>query len=461
MLAQIRLGLALVFLLVGLIACNGATTPSTVNSVPEISLVPIDSSNLPALHQPTVVHYDDYWLIMSGMTGVFHGFADTNPNIYVYKVSTGQIYSESIVNTDLPLPVEHQLTSVTPNFLRDGDTLYMIGGYYNYNPNESNAYTTLKIITSYNIPGMVNAIINQKTDLAQFVHYSESYDFTKNTGGQLGKIGNDYYLAFGQDCEGNYCNISQVYTNTVFKFSASPELNNIVLESSVTNIESAVSGFRRRDYVMVPFESSDGNENLFAMGGPFTPGNYAQVWTNGILIDSNLNYNDRFINQQANQYYTGMLSMYSDRNKTAYAVTFSGLSNTYWSESGVLSYDYGTPYGNILDVISYSPEGVREYANKTALCANGTTYSNCLHMGLDTAFVDTGAENFDSRIVLQLDKISSPTLVGYLYGGLTSESMDVFGQGTVTNQAYAVYIDTDSFLYNSWINITNRHPGVP
>ena len=45
-------------------------------------------------------------------------------------------------------------------------------------------------------------------------------------------------------------------------------------------------------------------ETLFAMAGPFTQSpTDALVWTNGISFMENMDANDNFINQQANQYH--------------------------------------------------------------------------------------------------------------------------------------------------------------
>lgn len=427
-------------------------------NLPDITLQPINSAGLPALRDPVVAENAGEWLIVSGSTGDFHDFnRDFITSLYVYNPMTSAIYSESVSATNLPATVQNQLISSDPEYLQDGDTLYIIGGFYT--PNNVN-WVTLNTITAINIPGMINAIKNNVTDLAPFVSYNTTIPQFKVTGGQLGKIDNYFYLAFGQDCEGNYCADSQHYTNSIYQFSTDPTLSSITLINTATHGDLDGSGWRRRDYTLAPFKSNNA-DTLFALGGPFTPGSEADVWTNGIHIHSDLHTNDNFINQQANQYLAPVLSMYSANKSTTYVATFSGLSNLYWASNG-LNYDNTTPYGNILDLISADASGtVQEYANLTPLCS-GQPLASCLYMGLAAHFIPIDTY-YDSRGILQLDQLpeSGPTLVGYVYAGLVSSGQDIFdaSPNNATNQVYAVYVTPAGLGPISWRNITNLYPG--
>ena len=432
---------------------------TVTQGLPNFTLVPVTSSSLPALREPIVATNGDNWLIVSGSTGNFHDFNNNfNTSLYVYNPKTAQINSVLISSTDLTSTVINQLATTAPEFLQDGDTLYIIGGYFN-DPITPTIYTTLNTITAIDVPGMTNAIIIGQTALAQYVSTNTNADF-KVTGGQLGKIGSNFYLAFGQACEGDYCAISQVYTNSVYEFSTDPLLTNITILNTVTHNDLDNSGWRRRDYSLAPF-ILNGVETLFAMGGPFTqsPSN-AVVWTNGITFNANIQSNDNFINQQANQYLAPRVSMYSANSGTSYVATFSGLSNLYWTTSGLVQ-NGGTPYGNILDLISADASGnVQEYANIQPLCS-GQPLANCLYMGLGAEFVPVD-DYYDGRKILQLDQLSrnTPTLVGYIYAGLLSLNQDIFGTNASypTNQVYAVYAVPEGAGAN-WKNITNLYPG--
>jgi len=444
-------------------ACSsGTTTNGEAITLPTITLAAINSLQLPALNQMAVAQYDGYWLIIGGSNKGIHDFSydDFNLNIYVFNPATNQVFSESIGNTNIPLPVRQQITSLTPSFLQYKNYLYIVGGYYN-NSIESSDYTTLQIITSYNIPGMIKAIINHDPDLNSYINYNTLEPAFKNAGGGLGVINDSYYLALGQDCEGFYCTVLRKYNNTVYKFATDPDLKSIVFESFIYRSESTLSGFRRRDFNLVPFKLR-GKQTLLAMGGPFTSGSTALVWTNGIIFDANLNYNNSFINQQANQYKDAFLAINSQRNNYILDATFSGFSNLYWAESGI-EYSALTPFGNILDLIKYdeSNNTATEYINNQPVCSN-QTLDNCLYMGVGAVFIPVNDSYYDTRQVLQLDRLSGQTLVGYLYGGFSSTQQNVFGNSDsyATNQAYAVYV-TPGSVSGTWINVTNLESGTP
>jgi len=428
-------------------------------SLPNISLVAVSSNNLPSVRGPIVATNDGDWLVLSGSLGNFHNFNnDFNPNIYVYNPSTGQTYSVAISSTNLPTAVKNQISSTDQIFLQDGNTLYIIGGFYTP---DNTVFTTLNTISAINVSGMMNAVINGSTNLAPFVTDNTSVPQFKVTGGQLGKIGNYFYLTFGQDCEGNYCGTSQTYTNSIYQISMDSTLSSINIVNSVTHGDGDGSGWRRRDYTLVPFMVGS-TETLFALGGPFTPGSNALVWTNGIDFDGSLQANSNFINQQANQYLAPALSMYSSSQQTSYVATFGGLSNLYWSTSGLVN-DNTTPYGNILDLITSDASGnTQEYANIQPLCS-GQPLASCLYMGLSAQFVPVTASYYDSRGILQIDQLSqnSSTLIGYLYAGLLSTSQDVFGndESFPTNQIYAVYVTPNGSGSVNWQKVTNLFPG--
>ncbi|MFI4963313.1 MAG: hypothetical protein ACHP6H_05600, partial [Legionellales bacterium] len=186
------------------------------------------------------------------------------------------------------------------------------------------------------------------------------------------------------------------------------------------------------------------------------------VWTNGITFKEDLQVpsNDNFINQQANQYSDAFMPMYSAARQTSFVATFSGLSNLYWLTSG-LSYNVGTNYGNILGLVSADASGtVQEYANLNPVCG-GQPLANCLYTGLVANFIPIDTY-FDSRGMLLLDNLSqtTPTLVGYVYGGLVTTTQEIFGfPNQASNQVYGVYVTPDGNGAVNWQNITNLYPG--
>lgn len=450
--------------LFGLNAClsSGATPGNAKNALPQISLVPLKGTALPGLNHANIAYYNGYWLILGGQTAGFHAFnySTANQNIYVYNPSTNQMYFESIGNTDLPESVQQQLTSLAQIRNQDGDTIYLVGGYYN-SPGTKN-YTTLQIISSFNIPGIINAVINHSESLNQYVNYSTDNPIFKLTGGGMSRINNDFYLAFGQDCEGYYCNTAQLYSNSIYQLRFTPDLESITLINYLYSQESSNSGFRRRDYSIAPIVL--GNvDSILALGGPFTSGT-PYPWTNVIAFDKDLNYTNSFLNQQANQYDDAILSIHSSSNNTSYVATFGGLSSLYWSKDWKLTYDNTWPYGNVLELIRYdgNSKTVNDFANTKPLCS-GYPLESCQYNGADAQFIRSNDTFYDYRDVLDIDRLSGPTLVGYVYGGIVSDQQDIFVTppvSTASSQIFAVYV-TPQGSNDNWINITNAHPATP
>ncbi len=449
-------------------------------SLPKITLKPARASTflpkLPAFREPLVATHDNNWLMLSGSFGSFHDFFNEfNTDIYVYDPIENELKSVLIAATDLPAEVQQQLASSVPEFLQDGDIMYIVGGYY-YNPDDE-SYTTLNTVTAVDVPGMMHAVKKGEKHLKKYIAYCSATttpacpsnpsdplypNYFQVTGGHLGKINHALYLAFGQNCKGDYCGDGQVYSNAIHKFIAKPNFHNHTLHlkvlSSVVHDDGDGSGWRRRDYSLAPF-MWNGVESLFALAGPFTPEVFAHVWTNGIMFDGQINSNDNFIEQQGNQYAAPHLAMHSRNTSTSYVATFSGLSNLYWNDTNELIYDDTTPYGNILDLISSSYSGdAREYVNLKPIY-NANPRDPHIYTGLSAIFIPI-EKYYDQRDVLQLDKLPphSKTMVGYIYGGListTNTPFDNLDGVEVTNQVYEVYVETNAAGKVFWQNVTN------
>jgi hypothetical protein len=443
---------------------SGVQYPINITITPNLPQITLQatkkkSSSLPALRDPVIASNGHNWLIVSASTSVFHDFTAVLQDITVYDTDTGDTSTLNIQSSDLPDIVKNQLLSTDQEFLQDGNTLYIIGGFYS---TDGVHFTTLNTITAIDVPGLIAAVIAQSTHLSSYVNYRTDIPQFKVTGGQLGKIGNDFYLAYGQDCEGNYCATSQVYTNAIYQFQTNTTLSSVNIINTVRRVEDAISGWRRRDYTLAPFISY-GFQTLLALGGPFTPGEHAAVWRNAINVGPNIFiYNNHFITQQANQYLAGHLSLYSQNSRTSYVATLSGLSNLFWGLHG-LNYDITAPYGNILDLISSDPwNNAQEFANIQPVCSTNSPVQPCgVYMGLGATFIPiTNAQYYDARGILQLDQLPAgqATLVGYLYGGLLSVTQVPFTDKltTVTKDVYEVYVTPPAAANEmQWQNITD------
>ena len=149
----------------------------------------------------------------------FNAFPENqnNTDIYVVDVVNNQLWSASV--NSLPVGLKEQLQSTNMNFYQDNDTLYIIGGYaFSASAND---HITHNKLTAIDVVGLINAIENG-TSINSFFKQISSPNFAI-TGGQLGKIGNEFYLVGGHEFTGRYNpmngpSFTQTYSSAIRKF---------------------------------------------------------------------------------------------------------------------------------------------------------------------------------------------------------------------------------------------------
>jgi hypothetical protein len=133
-------------------------------------------------------------------------------------VATQQTWSAS-VNT-LPVGLKEQLQATNMNFYQEGNALYIIGGYaFSVTAND---HITFDKLTSVDVPNLMDTIINGNPITSYFKQISNP--IFQNTGGQLGKIGSEFYLIGGHIFMGRYNpmnnpTFTQTYLNKIQKFT--------------------------------------------------------------------------------------------------------------------------------------------------------------------------------------------------------------------------------------------------
>ena len=101
--------------------------------------------------------------------------------------------------------------------------MIIIGGYSF--AASANDHVTFDKLTSIDVPNLIQAIINGNSISNHFKQISNP--IFQNTGGQLGKIGNEFYLIGGHTFTGRYNpnnnpTFVQTYQTKIQKFSISP-----------------------------------------------------------------------------------------------------------------------------------------------------------------------------------------------------------------------------------------------
>ncbi|MFN3800546.1 hypothetical protein [Belliella pelovolcani] len=187
-----------------------------------LELNPITITGLPGLHSYAFAQHEGKWVFIGGRLDGIHArqpFASfpedaNNTNIYVVDPENKAIWNRNI--SELPTSLREQLQSTNMNFIQEGDFLYFIGGYA-FAPSK-NDHITFPFITSINLKSLVDAIQKDTEILSSFIQI-EDQRFAV-TGGQMGKIGDYFYLVGGHRFDGRYNpmgnpTFTQTYTNQI------------------------------------------------------------------------------------------------------------------------------------------------------------------------------------------------------------------------------------------------------
>ncbi|HSH65753.1 MAG TPA: hypothetical protein VLB84_08140, partial [Bacteroidia bacterium] len=240
----------------------------------QLQLEPINGTLIPGLHSFAFAQAGDKWLFIGGRTNGLHGLNNNdgfpgeykNDEIIVIDTVTWNFYAAGL--NQLPCSIADPLRSTNMEYIQDGDYLYMVGGYGWDSIQEG--YVTYPTISAIHISKMIDAVINSKP-IAPFVRQATDTNLTV-CGGDLVKLGSDFYLMFGHNFNGRYDKTSsvlftQVYSNRIKKFKLDDDGANIVLSNF--SYETDTINFHRRDFTTCPIVKSDGTFAIGVYGGVF------------------------------------------------------------------------------------------------------------------------------------------------------------------------------------------------
>lgn len=312
--------------------------------------------------------------------------------------------------------------------------------------------------------------------------------YARVTGGGLEKIGDVFYLVFGQQFEGLYSvfegdygkwPVNQVYTERVAALRITPEpLSAAVLSLVLQDPSDSSAQFHRRDLNVLPaLDPRTGNPRIAAHGGVFVPGR-DEAYRFPIFIDGGaqpgvFNVTVNKYEQAMSQYDCAVLKMYkrSPMGNSMINVFFGGISLYYLDhKTGQLQLDTGLPFINSISALTYSANGAwSEYVRLAPL--------NKL-MGTDGKFVKSLNVPAAPNGVIYLDALRQNTLVGYVYGGILAakpQAGDPTGQySKASNALYEVWVNPVVPPPRYWVStrtalvgtrstgaVTGTHPGSP
>jgi hypothetical protein len=403
----------------------------------DVVLTPISISGLTGLHSYAFAQDNGKWLVVGGRKDGMHArqpnssfpVLQNNTNIYVIDVETQQFWSASL--SALPTNISEQLQSTNMNFHQDGDALYIIGGYaFSATAND---HITFDKLTSIDVPNLINAVVTGNSITPYFKQISNP--IFQNTGGHLGKIGNDFYLVGGQIFTGRYNPMNgpsfvQTYASQIQKFT----IDNSGTQLSFSNYTTVVDAvhLHRRDYNLVPQVFPNGEEGYTISSGVFQitadlPFLYpVDVKASGYFPQTQFN-------QYLSNYHSGNAALYDATENRMHSLFFGGISQYYY-QNGTLVQDDTVPFVKTISRVTRLSDGsLLEYQLPVEM-------PNLKGAGAE--FIPNELLPRYSNEVIQLSNITDTEFViGHLFGGIQSSSISAFtdNQTSLTNADPTIY----------------------
>jgi hypothetical protein len=421
-----------------------SNTVKSQNSPFSISMEEINIPNLGGLQAFAFGQHNGKWLIIGGRLDGLHqrqpfaafDIAGHNSQLIVVDPVTKEKWSAPL--TSLSTSLQEQMKSTNMQFQQAGNYLYLTGGY-GYST-IANDHTTFANLTAIDVPATITAIIGN-TPFASFFRQITDPQF-QVTGGHLDKIYNTYYLVGGQKFIGRYNPMGptsgpgfiQEYTEQIRRFKIIDNGTTLTVNHLASWTDAA--NLHRRDYNVAPQILPNGQEGLTAYSGVFQP-TVNLPFLNCVNIDStNYQVNNSF-SQYYNHYHCANIPLYSATQNEMHNVFFGGIAQ-YYDNNGTLVQDNDVPFVKTIARVTRDPNGIM------------TEYKLPIDMpsllGAGSEFIPNENLSRYSNDVIKLDDLTADsTLLGYIYGGISSTALNIFftntgAQSIASSQIFKVYL---------------------
>jgi hypothetical protein len=381
----------------------------------QIQVTPVDIPNAPQLQSAAYAQYDGKWLFIGGRTNGLHSFGSgqdfppqyQNRGIVVIDPRTGQVWSRPWRDSTLSTPAIDALTSTNMEFDQQGSRLYVIGGYGV--DSATNVSTTFDTLTAINVAGLIHAVVSGGSIASQVKQIHNP--IFRVTGGELGKVGNRFYLVMGQSFLGDYFSPTAVqqYTDQIQSFQIIDTCRQLAIRDYATSKDEV--NFHRRDFGMSPVILPNGQPGLEAYGGVFTP--QTSVYREPITISPSGQITISSYQQYFSQYTSPQLPFYDAATHSMQTIFLGGISLYNYDPSNKvtpIAPDPMIPFINtITDLVHPARGSDQEYVMPVQLPAL---------LGSNAAFLESPTAPQYENGVINLDAIHHATTIGYMYGGI-------------------------------------------
>jgi hypothetical protein len=439
---------------------TSALTPlSPAGELPfRIELRQVDTAamTLPTLHSFAAAEIDGKWILFGGRTNGLHGFQQTgsanfptasqNREVWVIDPASGQSWHRSLADPAAGLSASAfaALTIANTESLQKGSRLYMVGGYGEL---AGGGLGTLGTLTAIDLPGMMNWAMGGAGSASAYVRQTSNAALTV-TGGALVELDGRMQLVFGQNFQGGYTpGKTGIYTQQVRSFDLVDD--GVTLSASNFAATTPDASYRRRDLNVVATMRPDGAggfvKGATALSGVFTLDNGA--WTVPVEIDAHgvPTMADPLaagtFKQGFNGYESATVGLFSKATGTMHELLLGGISAQYLDEaSGLVGTDANLPFVNDVTAVTIAADG--SYSQRhlvyfpTVLDQTGKR----LLFGANAHFFANEALQSFENGVIDLDSLTSVTTLGYVFGGIASNSPNTQGvAGAITGASNLVF----------------------
>lgn len=402
-----------------------------------ISMEAITGTAIPGVHSFAFAQSGDKWLIIGGRTNGLHGLNSNdgfpaeykNDNVIVIDTSTWTYYAADL--NQLPQNIADPMRSTNMEYIQDGNYLYMAGGFGF--DSIASIYVTFPTLTAIHVDNMISAVMNAQP-IAPYIRQVADTNLAV-CGGDLGKIGNDFYLCFGHNFGGRYADppvptFTQKYSERIKKFNLTDNgttisLNNYSYLTDTTN-------FHRRDLNVGPVVRPDGSFALEAYGGVFQKMQNLP-FREPITITAT--------GTTVNTGYQQVMSHYSCAGIPAFDSLSGSMYNTFLGGISLYDYDTGT---NLVARDTLVPF-ISDITTMTTH-SNGTVEETVLPvqlpglLGANARFVlNPNIAHYSNEVIHLRNLPNTKILAGYLFGGIRAEQGN-FGNSIANDTVYRIFI---------------------
>lgn len=414
----------------------------------QIALEPININGLGGLQAYAWGQHEGKWLIIGGRLDGLHrrqpfaafDLAGHNNQLIVVDPIAQQKWSAPL--SSLPTGLQEQLSATNMQFYQEGDYLYLTGGY-GYS-NTAADHITYPKLTVVKVPDVIHAIINGGSFAAHFRQITDAR--FQVTGGYLNKIYDTFYLTGGQKFIGRYNPMGpnhgpgfiQEYTNAIRKFKIQDDGVNLTITHQPPVIDP--TNLHRRDYNVAPQIFPNGQEGLTAFSGVFQE-IVDLPFLNCVNIDSSGYVANNAFKQYYNHYHCAHIPIYSASKNEMHTVFLGGIAQ-YYDSAGTLVQDNNVPFVKTIARVTRAENGtMAEYKLPIEMPAL---------LGAGSEFIPIETLPRYPNEVLKLDDFAADsTLVGYVYGGISSTAANIFftntgAESSASSQIFKVFVIKNS-----------------